>query len=295
LRYATALDFRRALETRLVARSRETRVPLDWLRKQVAFDRLLARLLLNAPGKWMLKGALALDYRLRDRARTSKDMDLTHQGDEAEATERLLKATELDLGDFFTFQVARTSRLEELAGGTAMRYQLTCRLGRSVFDEATVDVAFAERFPVLEVLETPPLLGFAGIGPLRVPTLPLAIQVAEKVHAYTRQYGASGRPSSRTKDLADLVIVATSFPIVGADLRRGLESTFSSRQTHPMPSALPEPPREWRTDYPRVARRFGIEPDVEAAHRQAAKFIDPVLGAPSHGGRWDPTKLEWVH
>jgi hypothetical protein len=38
-----------------------------------------------------------------------------------------------------------------------------------------------------------------------------------------------------------------------------------------------------------------MEPDVEAAHRQAAKFIDPVLGAHSHSGRWDPTKLEWVH
>ena len=39
MRYTTALDFRRALETRLVARSRETGVPLGWLRKQVAFDR----------------------------------------------------------------------------------------------------------------------------------------------------------------------------------------------------------------------------------------------------------------
>ena len=50
------------------------------LRKGVASQRLLARLMVIAPDSWMLKGGLALDFRLADRAgphpRATKDMDL---------------------------------------------------------------------------------------------------------------------------------------------------------------------------------------------------------------------------
>ncbi len=43
-KYATATAFRRALEERLKQRAREEQVDLQRLRRQVAFDRLLARL-----------------------------------------------------------------------------------------------------------------------------------------------------------------------------------------------------------------------------------------------------------
>ena len=47
MRYATGADFRRALETRLRTLSQRESTPLVRLRKLVAFDRLLARLLLR--------------------------------------------------------------------------------------------------------------------------------------------------------------------------------------------------------------------------------------------------------
>ena len=50
------------------------------LRKEVAFDRLLARLLVVAPGRWVLKGGLALDFRFGERARTTRDIDLAIAG-----------------------------------------------------------------------------------------------------------------------------------------------------------------------------------------------------------------------
>ncbi len=76
VRYATAAAFRRALETRLLERSRNAGLPLVRLRRIVVFERLLARLIQAAPDRWVLKGGLALDYRLGSRARTTKDMDL---------------------------------------------------------------------------------------------------------------------------------------------------------------------------------------------------------------------------
>jgi hypothetical protein len=49
VRYATASAFRMALERRLLDRSRKTGASLSRLRKDVTFDRLLARLLAAAP------------------------------------------------------------------------------------------------------------------------------------------------------------------------------------------------------------------------------------------------------
>lgn len=67
MRYPTAERFRAALEDRLRQQARTTSLPLVRLRKDVVFERLLARLLIAAPDRWILKGGLALDYRLGDR------------------------------------------------------------------------------------------------------------------------------------------------------------------------------------------------------------------------------------
>jgi len=98
VRYANAADFRRALETRLLARSQQTSLSLVRLRKSVVFDRLLARLMVVARGRWLLKGAVALDFRLGERTRTAKDLDLARQDDEASATADLMAAQAVDLG-----------------------------------------------------------------------------------------------------------------------------------------------------------------------------------------------------
>ena len=74
--YQTGEAFRRALEARLLNQSIQGAVSLVRLRKLVAFDRFLARLLAVRPDGWMLKGGLALQLRLGQRARTTKDIDV---------------------------------------------------------------------------------------------------------------------------------------------------------------------------------------------------------------------------
>ncbi len=46
------------------------------LRKRVAFELFLRRLAQVAPDRWVLKGALALDFRLGGAARPTKDLTL---------------------------------------------------------------------------------------------------------------------------------------------------------------------------------------------------------------------------
>lgn len=59
MKYSDGSTFRRALEDRLRVESLQTGMPLTRLRKMVAFDRYLARLLTVQPGQWILKGGLA--------------------------------------------------------------------------------------------------------------------------------------------------------------------------------------------------------------------------------------------
>jgi hypothetical protein len=293
--YGTAFSFRQALDARLLAHSRTKGVPLEWLRKQVAFDRLLARLIAVAPDRWRLKGALALDYRLIERARTSKDMDLAHGVGEAQAVTDLREAAAVDLGDFFVFQVARTSRLDEALAGAAVRFHLDSRVGRNLFNAATVDVGFTDPFDVEpELVSGPRLLEFAGIAPTTVPAVPLVDHVAQKVHACSSRYGRSGQPSSRTKDLADLVIFAETFRFDAAQLRHALVRTFEGRRGFALPQSLPLPPASWRIDYRPVAARLGLDPDVATAHRVAAAFLDPVLQSSVPTGKWDPSVRRWT-
>lgn len=117
MRYATANAFRTALETRLLARARETGVSIVRLRKTVVFERLLARLLVVAPVRWHLKGALALDFRLGPSTRATKDMDLGRADDEAATTTDFRAAAAIDLDDWFVFAVARTGALDQPADG----------------------------------------------------------------------------------------------------------------------------------------------------------------------------------
>ncbi len=76
--YATAGAFRRALEERLKRASLTDQIDLNRLRRQVSFDRLLARLFREEPAPWVLKGGYALELRFK-AARSTVDIDLTLQ------------------------------------------------------------------------------------------------------------------------------------------------------------------------------------------------------------------------
>jgi hypothetical protein len=295
VRYASAAAFRRALETRLLERSQGTGLSLVRLRRAVVFDRLLARLLAVAAGRWVLKGGLALDYRLGARARTTQDLDLGRQDDEAAATADLRRAEAEPLDDFFVFAVERTAVLDEATEGAAVRYRVRASLAGRPFETVTLDVGFGPpptRAP--ETLPGPDLLAFAGLEPVAVPLLPLEDHVAEKVHAYTRRYGAAGAASTRVKDLVDLVLIATTAPLSAGALHDALEATFAARATHPLPPALPAPPPRWAVPYARLAADLGLDPDAAAGHGLAAGLVDPALaGGASAAARWDPAGRRW--
>jgi hypothetical protein len=294
VKYASAAAFRQALETRLLALSRSQVSSLVRLRKEVTFDRLLARLLVAAPGRWVLKGGLAFDYRFGTRARSTKDMDLAGAvGDDA-ATSDLLAAADVDMGDYFSFGIERTAKLDQLLEGAAVRYHVRADLGGRRFEDFVVDVGFdmpPDWEP--EVLIGPDLLSFAGIDPVAAPSLPLELQVAEKVHAYTRGYGVDGVISTRVKDIVDLTLVASTAEVDAAKLHRALRETFERRSGHDLPQALPRPPSDWEVPFRRLAREINLMADLSKGHELAARLLNPILSGNVTTGRWDPARRVW--
>jgi hypothetical protein len=294
MRYATAAAFRQALDDRLKTEAATTGLGIARLRKRVAFELFLRRLIVVAPDRWVLKGALALDFRFHAATRPTRDMDLGRGDDEDTAVEDFAAAQELALDDFFTFAVRRTDAFEEADDFRAIRFHVTAELAGRVFDQFVVDVGFADSVSwTPDAIETSDLLTFAGIERIRVPALPLPQHIAEKLHAYMRKYGTSGRESTRPKDLVDTLLIARSERLDAATLRNALEVTFGQREQQSLPASLPPPPASWRVPYGRLATEVGVEPDLDKAFVFAAEFLGPILAGRADG-EWDPQHKRWT-
>ncbi len=294
MRYETATAFRMALEQRMKTEAEKTGFNLARLRKRVAFELFLRRLAQVAPDRWVLKGALALDFRLGGASRSTKDIDLGRDDDEEAAIEDIAAAQRLRLDDFFTFTASRTDAFDEVDEFQAIRFHVRAELAERVFEQFVVDIGFAKSASLEpDRVRTSDFLSFAGIEPLELPAIPLAQHLAEKVHAYTRSYGTAGRPSTRPKDLIDILLIADSQSLEAAAVREALMHAFETRARQALPESLPAPPPEWAPDYARLAEEVGLDPDLAAAFESAATFLDPVLSDEAQGS-WDAAVSSWA-
>lgn len=296
MRYADADAFRTALEQRLRTRAQQRGLELSRLRKQVVFDRLLARLLVIAPERYVLKGGYALDLRLGDRARATQDIDLVVFDSIDDVIDDLsMVATDPNADDYFVFAARRTDALEGLEAATAVRFLVQSQLAGRRFEQFHLDVGFSDAPSASpEPVIGQDLLAFADFPPLTIPTLPIEQHVAEKLHAYTRTY-ADGRQSTRVKDLVDLVLILRSMPPSAQALMDAIGSTFVDRDIQPRPDHLPTPPSGWAAQYARLAGQVGIDTDLNAGWESASAFLNPVLGGDVDAKAvWSPDDRRWV-
>lgn len=193
--YTTAGAFRRALEERLKTASMTDQIDLNRLRRQVSFDRLLARLFREEPAPWVLKGGHALELRFK-AARSTVDIDLTLQRPVAVASEAaktnesvremLQNAAVVPLGDWLEFAIGPPSMDLTAAPYGGARYPVEARMDERIFARFHLDAGIGD--VVMQPIETivcRDWLGFAGIEASRVQTIAREQQFAEKIHAYT--------------------------------------------------------------------------------------------------------------
>jgi hypothetical protein len=190
--YATAGAFRKALEERLKRTSAIEQVDINRLRRQVSFDRLLARLFREDPAPWVLKGGYALELRFKS-ARSTVDIDLTIQrvmtsqsaADVNQNVRDMLQgAADAPLGDWFDYVIGSPIMDLTAAPYGGARYPVETRMDSRVFARFHLDAGIGD--VVIRPLETivcRDWLVFAGIESAQVQMISGEQQFAEKIHA----------------------------------------------------------------------------------------------------------------
>ena len=267
--YKTAGAFRAALETRLQTRAREQGADLQRLRRQVAFDRFLARMFSKGPTAaypWLLKGGYAMELRMHS-ARTTKDIDLTlhdgtrlskdvrERGEQVRALLQEAAATPFD--DYFEFLVGEARADLDGAPEGGSRYPVQTRMDGRDFARFHVDVGVGDEvLEPLEVVTGEDWLGFGGVAPPSFPIISAEQQFAEKLHAYTLPRGE--RVNTRTKDLIDMVLLINAGTLDKSKTAAAVRATFMKRATHDMPKELDPPPAEWEPVFDALAKECNL-------------------------------------
>jgi hypothetical protein len=290
-RYATPAAFRRALTDRLKAAARESRWSLPQLQRQVAYDRLIERLYLINDG-WVVKGATAL--LARDiGVRGSLDIDLYLDAAREVAEDEVRRAAANDIGDWFRF---------EIGGGTpiahsAVRLPVSALIGASTWVEFRVDLVGSGLRMTGLPDDVPPLA--RGVIPeveqRGYRAYPLVDHIADKLAAIYEHHGEDRRPSTRYRDLVDLVAIITGASVSAETQSAALRSEFERRGLA-LPHQFDVPDRIlWEQGYTAEARRslLNTARTLEEALAAVGAFVDPLLGGTAVG-LWDRDSGAWI-
>jgi hypothetical protein len=122
---------------------------------------------------------------------------------------------------------------------------------------------------------------------------PVVDQVADKVCATMYRY--DGRPSSREKDLVDLVVLAVTHDIDGTALSEAIATETRRRRMDAFDHFVI--PAAWGPAYAKAAAPVPYCTDhtsVHAAVELVARFIDPALDATARHRTWSHASLGWI-
>lgn len=275
--------WRASLEARLNNTAVERGVPPARIRRQIAFHRLLARL--PSDDSWALKGGFVLETRL-EVARATVDLDLALSGVRAsefemqDTLDALLDRLVDDDGFTFTVGLPRHIAAGEL-GQPGWRVPVAAVLAGRQFESLRIDVVSrtAEIQGAVEPLRIrAPIMG-TRLHEITVPAVDVAQHAAEKFHAYSRVY-AGNQPSTRVKDLVDLVLLAEAGLLDARACGARLRQVYLIRDEAAPPSTIPAAPASWRPRYAAMARELDLTvDDVDSACAIVTEFYAEAISA----------------
>ncbi|MFC6356744.1 nucleotidyl transferase AbiEii/AbiGii toxin family protein [Luethyella okanaganae] len=261
------------------------------------FHRFLSRVFSEAnDSDWILKGGTGMLARVGS-ARSTTDVDLFRRSRTLDAAlEDLRRLAAIDLGDFFRFDYA--GHLNAIDGN-----QQTYTEGYQVSFDVSIGAKKKDSFHVdlvvnvtmtdeVEIAEPANALDLPKLRSNPYWLYPVVDQIADKVCATMADY--HGRPSSREKDLVDLVVLATTQTVNADALHRAIRAEARSRSLPPF-TALTVP-STWGRVYAREAKDVPYCTDyrtVDLAIKLMEIFINPVLCGEVHSKTWSPESTTW--
>lgn len=205
---------------------------------------------------FVIKGGVALELRLRDRARATKDLDLVLRHPNADPALSLERALTSGTYQGFSFRSKRKPLVLD-NGVVNMEFAVSYRGG--AWASISIDIArneFGEH--EVEWLPAIPLTESFGVtGPDALPCLPLCRHIAEKLHGMTLP-PRPGKRNERFRDLIDLLLME-ALVVDYQDLRKTCEHVFETRSTHPWPPPL-DLSEHWIDPVNRLIRELELYP-----------------------------------
>ncbi len=271
---------------------------------EVSFRRFLVRLArVDSEHAWVLKGGVSLILRL-DPNRTSADIDLVYVSDREEyavAIRSLEVAFSEDAGDFMTFQFAGGKPPKLDLSADTVELPVTVTIGGREWQSFHIDLGRPRaNVPGEPLTSFPELTGVAAVDYLPdLTVIPLSQQVAEKTCAMFEIYGATGRGSTRARDLADVAMVAgQKSGIQATDLTKNLNSEEARRietgtLLEPLGKSFSLPDDvcdDWRSRWEQATHQQVLT--FDAAYTIAQHFLTPILAGQARG-TWRANLLEW--
>jgi hypothetical protein len=291
--YGSEAAFRAALNSRIRQVTRQTGLDSAEVARRFALQQFVSRLFDRDPGSWLVTGGTALQFRTSE-ARSTADLDLAVTGEVDALTEALTEASRRRAGEHGDFVVAVTP-----AGGPgSFTGKITFRLNGSRFAVAKLDIVAGRRFPFEpDTLVPEPVLAIDDVRPMsRVRTYAVASHLADKIAAMYELHGSSGSaPSTRSHDLADIVILSRCAMVDAEELRAAVREQ-EQRRGVVVPSPLLLPNARWRSSYPARVATAGLPAelrDADSALAEAQRFIGAVLDGRVRSGTWDPHRRQW--
>jgi hypothetical protein len=231
-----------------------------------------------AEPQFIVKGGVALELRLRDRARATKDIDVVLRDAEADLADALETTVTGDAHQGFSF---RRKGEPLLLDNGAVHMELAVTYRGQPWTSISVDVARAEAGESdVEWVEAIALTDAFGVtGPAQLPCLPLRFHVAQKLHGMTLP-PRPGKQNERFRDLVDLLLMEALVTDDYAALREACELVFGSRNTHVWPPNLDAVPSHWAAPFTQLAGELELcDTDVETALIRVRRFVERILGA----------------
>ncbi len=262
------------------------------------FNRFLSRIFSDgADSEWVLKGGTGMLARVAS-TRATLDIDLYRGGYGLdEAVEDLRRLAERDLGDHFRF--VYTGHRAILAGEAqpytdGYRVEFDTYIGAQKKGSIGVDLSTGAGLtaePTItapaSALDLPRLVGF------EYRLYPVVDQIADKVCATMHRY--DDRPSSREKDLVDIIVLAVTQDIDGMALTTAIATEISRREMDPIAQFVV--PAQWGPAYEKLAKSVPYCSDfvdIDAARGLASALINPAVDGTAAGLTWRATTRRWI-
>lgn len=291
--YESPAAFRRALTDRLRSKAESGEWSLAHLQRQIAYDRLLERLY-RIGDAWIVKGATALLARNLS-VRGSMDVDLYREVAREVAEAEFRRAADLDLGDWFRFEVGGALPATREASG--VRMPVRAFVGATVWVEFHVDLVGSDLRMTGQPDEVPPIarVSMPSIEQHGYRAYPLPDHVADKICGILERHGDADLPSTRYRDLVDLVAIVTGASIDAEEQARALASEVARRGLT-LPRRFDVPDRIlWEPGYAAEAQRsfLATSRNLDEALVVVRPFIDPLIDGTA-AGKWDPATGRWM-